>query len=458
MLQSKLVHKGILYPQLKEAISLLQLSTIDLQKEIERQLAINPLLEESETGYLDNSTVQDNNIQESFIESSASIPKTTNTFNENNYIFDNLHCTKNCLQDHLRWQLELTPLSGLDYSIGIAIIDAINEDGFLTITINDLFNTLRNDDNDLSAADIDTIRHLIQRFDPVGCASLNLTDSLLVQLKQLPANQPYLSIIEAILTDDLALLGQHNYHRLIQKYEISNLDIKHILQTIHQLNPKPGNLVMDSTAEFTTPDLIAKKKNGQWKVILNKKILPSITINNHYASMINATEHSSHDKQYLKQHLQDAHWFLNSIENRHATLLRVANFLVSYQKDFFEQGPAFMKPLTLSEVATAIDMHQSTISRITRQKFIQTPRGMLELKYFFSTRLTKSTGKKYSSTAAQTLIKEFLATEDSSNPFSDQELVDLISNYGIPLARRTVTKYREEMGFPAAYKRKSIQN
>lgn len=451
-----------LTPQLQQAIRLLQLSTMDLQQEIQNILESNPLLEatspsedkdeitlEATSQELDDYT----DFQWSQLYSSNTRQGSTD---ENDYNLENLYSTTTTLQDHLRWQLNLTPMSDMDRVIGTTIIDAINDDGFLTQSLNELHTSLNSENHSLDKAEIEAVRHIIQNFDPVGCGSFNLSECLIAQLTQLSDETPYLDITKKIVQNDLDLLGHHNYRQLMKDYHIDETITQKILDTIHKLNPKPGSLIHQNVTEYIIPDLSVKKINGKWQVFLNQNILPKLSINHQYASLIQRANDSA-DNQFLKHNLQEARWFMKSIQSRQDTLLKVASCIVKHQKDFLEQGEEAMKPLVLNDIANDLNMHESTISRVTTQKYLHTPRGVFELKYFFSSHLATASGGECSSTAIRAMIKKLIAEEDRNKPLSDNKIAQMIEKQGIQIARRTITKYREEMAIPPSYERKMLK-
>lgn len=449
-----------LTPQLQQAIRLLQLSTIDLQQEIQLVVESNPMLEatpneeKEEPNHAAEQKALDEFSDFQWSQLYNNLSKRTN-FEENDYNFDNLHCTTTNLQDHLRWQLDLTPMSDVDRVIATTIIDAINDDGFLTTPMKDIYASLNSEDVPLDFDEIEAVRHRLQLFDPVGCASANLAETLVIQLEQLPLDTNHLLIAKKIITEDIELLGQHNYRQLMKNHQINEKIIDEILNIIQKLNPKPGNLIHQAITEYIIPDLTVKKIDNQWKVYLNQNVLPHLSINNQYASLIQRANNSV-DNQFLKNNLQEARWFLKSIQSRQETLLKVATSIVEYQKQFLELGDEAMKPLILNDVATALDMHESTISRVTTQKFIHTPRGVFELKYFFSSHVNTDAGGECSSTAIRAVIKKLISAENRKKPLSDSKIADLIAGQGIKVARRTVAKYREAMGIAPSNERKSI--
>ncbi|STX28033.1 RNA polymerase sigma-54 factor [Legionella beliardensis] len=458
-LQLSISQQLTLTPQLQQAIRLLQLSTVDLQLEIQQVVESNPMLEvlpnEEKEEVNDNSkqNTEDNDFQWSQL---YNLNKRTN-FEDNDINYENLYCTTTNLQEHLRWQLDLTPMSDIDRVIATAIIDAIDDDGFLTISVNDLHTSLNSEAYPLDIEEIEAVRHRLQLFDPVGCATLNLAESLLAQLSQLPEHDNDVELTKMIIKNDLELLGQHNYRQLIKSYRINEAAINRVLQIIHRLHPKPGNLIQQNNIEYINPDVIVKKIDGHWQVYLNQATLPRLAINGQYAAMIQRANTSS-DNQFLKNNLQEARWFLKSIQSRQETLLKVARCIVDRQVEFLEHGEEAMKPLILNDVAIALDMHESTISRVTTKKFMHTPRGVFELKYFFSSHVATASGGECSSTAIRAVIKKIIAAENRQKPLSDSKIAQLISEQGIKVARRTVAKYREAMCIAPSNERKTISS
>ncbi|QDQ40451.1 RNA polymerase factor sigma-54 [Legionella geestiana] len=449
-----------LTPQLQQAIRLLQLSTIDLQQEIQQAIESNPMLEALPAEEKDESAPEGTRPwQDELVEfqwsSGFSGGGKAHDFDDNDYNYDNLHCTTTNLHDHLHWQLGLSPMSDVDRAIATTIIDALDDDGFLTLSLEELHASLDSENHPLDFAEIEAVRHRIQQFDPVGCAALNLQETLLIQLAQLPADTPNLNIARTIVRENLELLGQHNYRLLMKQHQVSEQTLHNVLHIIQSLNPKPGSLINSGITEYLIPDVSVRKIDGQWQVALNPNTLPKIGINAQYAALVQRADNSA-DNLFLKNNLQEARWFLKSIQSRQETLLKVARCIVDYQADFLDFGEEAMKPLILNHVAQALDMHESTISRVTTQKFMHTPRGVFELKYFFSSHVATATGGECSSTAIRAFIRKLIAAENTKKPLSDSKIAQLIAQQGIQVARRTVAKYREAMGIAPSNERKSI--
>lgn len=459
-LQLSINQQLTLTPQLQQAIRLLQLSTLDLQQEIQQIVESNPMLEVTPNEEKDEPRPESKQNHDEFPDFQWSQlynnSSKRNNFDDIDFNYENLHCTTTNLHDHLHWQLDLTPMSDVDRVIATSIIDAIDEDGFLTLSLTELHASLDSETHPLDLEEIEVVRHLLQHFDPVGCASYNLSESLFVQLEQLPTNAD-VDLAKRIIRNDIELLGQHNYRQIMKNQHTNEANLNKALQIIQALNPKPGNLINQEVTEYIIPDITVKKIENVWQVSLNPNTLPRLSINNHYASLIQRADNSA-DNQFLKNNLQEARWFLKSIQSRQETLLKVARCIVDYQQDFLEHGDEAMKPLILNDVALALDMHESTISRVTTQKFMHTPRGVFELKYFFSSHVTTVTGGECSSTAIRAVIKKLIAAENRKKPLSDSKIAELIGEQGIQVARRTVAKYREAMGIAPSNERKTISS
>lgn len=456
-LQLNITQHLTLTPQLQQAIRLLQLSTLDLQQEIQQVVDSNPLLDACIEEDKEEPPHEDTSIQDEFIDyqwSSLYGAHKNNHFNENDN-FENIHYTTTNLQDHLRWQLELTPMSDIDRMIATAIIDAVNEDGFLTQSPNELQTMLTSDAHRIDLDEIEMVRHRLQHFDPIGCAAINLSEVLLAQLNEIPQKSAEHHLAKKIIQQDLLLLAQHNYRQLLKNYQLSETTLHEVLRIIQNLTPRPGSLLSQGNTEYVIPDITVKKVNNHWQVALNQYSLPKLSINHYYASLIQHSNNSI-DNQFLKTNLQEARWFLKSIESRQDTLLKVACCIVDHQIDFFEHGEEAMKPLVLNAIAEKLNMHESTISRITTQKFMHTPRGIFELKYFFCSHVTTSEGEECSAIAVRAMIKKIIAAENHSKPLSDHKIAALIAKDGIPIARRTVAKYREALGIASSSERKII--
>ncbi|MEI8631622.1 RNA polymerase factor sigma-54 [Vibrio sp. PP-XX7] len=488
-LQLKLGQQLAMTPQLQQAIRLLQLSTLDLQQEIQEALDSNPLLDveesfddvaanenasnESKTEEKEATAdvaeteiaVQDSSemIEKSEISAELEIDTTwddvysANTGSTGISIDDDTPIyqgeTTQTLQDYLLWQLDLTPFSDIDRAIALAIIDAIDEYGYLTLSPEELLESVKTDEYDVEADEIEAVRKRIQQFDPLGVASLNLQDCLLLQLTTFPPETPWLEEAKLLLTEHIDQLGNRDYKLILKETKFKEEQLRKIIHLIQQLNPRPGNSINTEHAEYVVPDVSVYKDRGKWIVTINPDSVPKLKINQKYAELGRG---NSADSSYIRTNLQEAKWLIKSLESRNETLLKVAKCIVEHQRDFFEYGEEAMKPMVLNDVALAVDMHESTISRVTTQKYMHTPRGIFELKYFFSSHVSTDNGGECSSTAIQALIKKLVAAENPSKPLSDSKIAALLADQGIQVARRTIAKYRESLGISPSSQRKRL--
>lgn len=492
-LQLKLGQQLTMTPQLQQAIRLLQLSTLDLQQEIQEALDTNPMLEvtdEADNSSSENSsaeevngeagaeTISANDEQQSAQEDSwqdnipEDLPVDTqwddvfqgNSANhsvaanhsDDDYNFDNKNTSIDTLQDKLNWQLNLTTLVDSDHAIAMAIIDAISPSGFLSLPPEDIYQSLIEDDGlDIDQEEFEAVRGLIQQFDPLGVASKDLRECLLVQLNCLPPNTPFVNDAKLIVDRHLSLLGNHDYAQLKRRTKFKEGRLKESIELIQSLTPHPGDSVDDGATEYITPDVYVKKHEDHWRVELNADCAVKLRINDSYASMVKRADNSD-DNNYLRNNLQEARWFIKSLQSRNETLMKVATKIVEHQQGFLDYGEEAMKPLVLHDIAKDIDMHESTISRVTTRKYMHTSRGIFELKYFFSSHVGTNTGGECSSTAIRAIIKKYIAHENTKKPLSDNKIANLLSEQGINVARRTVAKYRESMAIPPSNERKRL--
>jgi RNA polymerase sigma-54 factor len=462
-LQLNLSQQLTLTPQLQQAIRLLQLSTLDLNQEIQQALESNPMLELQDSEH-NITVVKKNDIsresyreQNKFTEETthyASTPAKGKKPSSDDFNFEHFYGTTTSLSDHLYWQLNLTPMTELDKAIAVTIIDAISLDGMLNMPLNELHESVLLDLS-VSIEEIESVRNLILRLDPVGCGASSLAESLSVQLGQLEEPHPSQALALKLVHNHLSDLGHKNYRLLMKELGIDEQTLSEAIQLIQTLNPKPGHTIESERPEYIIPDIVVKKINDQWVVSLNQESLPKLSINDTYASMIRRADNSN-DNQYLKNNLQEARWLLKSIESRQDTLFRVAKSIVMHQVGFFEAGHEAMKPLILNDIAELLGMHESTISRVTTQKYMHTPKGIYELKYFFSSHVTTNNGGECSSTAIRAVIKKLIAEENPRKPLSDNKISVILNEQGVSIARRTVAKYRESLGIASSNERKSI--
>jgi RNA polymerase sigma-54 factor len=496
-------------PQLQQAIRLLQLSTLELQTEIQQTLESNFMLElaDDEDNELDSEEAPainlegENNVEVnssaagvegtldlSFPDSDELAPETNEislanlsdipddlaadtgweevydstlssydypTNDENNgKDLSSLNSTAQSLQDDLRWQLDLTPFSDVDRVIALAIIDALDDDGYLRVPVAEIIQSLGRDIR-VDAAEVEVVLHRVQHFEPVGIAARNLSECLLLQLEECDLHTPWLKETRILASKHLDLLGAHDYVQLSKRLKVESEELREIIDLIQSLKPRPGALLEPQQVTYIIPDVFVRKNKGQWKVELNSEVSPKLRINAHYASLISRT-HNNTDTISIKNHLQEARWFIKSLKSRHETLLKVSKCIVKRQSAFLEYGEEAMKPLVLHDISSELEMHESTISRVTTHKYIHTPRGIFELKYFFSSHVNTNNGGECSSTAIRALIKKLVASESTAKPLSDSKIAKILFDRGINVARRTVAKYREAMLIPPSNERKGL--
>ncbi|OCG13371.1 RNA polymerase factor sigma-54 [Gilliamella sp. App6-5] len=467
-LQLKVSQQLSMTPQLQLAIKLLQLSTLELQQEIQTALENNPLLEvddqydevnvkqndETENidtrEALDSKEIPDDIPLDASLDDiySAGTPSGTNSDYRNDELPIYQGETHETLHDYLEWQLELTPFSDTDRAIAVSIIEAIDERGYLTVSTEEILEEQGNDE--IEIAEVEAVLKRIWNFDPIGVGARSLQECLSIQIQHLDAPP----LVKKIIDNYLELLAIRDYRNLKKVLNTTDEQLKEAVDFIQRLQPYPGDLVNTASPDYVIPDVMVKKVQGKWVVYLNSDTVPALRINQQYADMVKLANES--DGQYIRSHLQEANWFIKSIENRNETLLKVSQFIVEHQQAFFEHGAEYMKPMILSDVATAIDMHESTISRVTTQKYLHCPSGIYELKFFFSSHVNNDSGGEVSSTAIQALIKKYISAENSKKPLSDSKLVSMLEEQGIMIARRTVAKYREALSIPPSSQRKQL--
>ncbi|EPX3085813.1 RNA polymerase factor sigma-54 [Escherichia coli] len=472
-LQLRLSQQLAMTPQLQQAIRLLQLSTLELQQELQQALESNPLLEQIDTHEeIDTRETQDSETldtadaleqkempEELPLDASWDTIYTAGTPSgtSGDYIDDELPVyqgeTTQTLQDYLMWQVELTPFSDTDRAIATSIVDAVDDTGYLTVPLEDILESMGDEEIDID--EVEAVLKRIQRFDPVGVAAKDLRDCLLIQLSQFDKTTPWLEEARLIISDHLDLLANHDFRTLKRVTRLKEDVLKEAVNLIQSLDPRPGQSIQTGEPEYVIPDVLVRKHNGHWTVELNSDSIPRLQINQHYASMCNNARNDG-DSQFIRSNLQDAKWLIKSLESRNDTLLRVSRCIVEQQQAFFEQGEEYMKPMVLADIAQAVEMHESTISRVTTQKYLHSPRGIFELKYFFSSHVNTEGGGEASSTAIRALVKKLIAAENPAKPLSDSKLTSLLSEQGIMVARRTVAKYRESLSIPPSNQRKQL--
>jgi RNA polymerase sigma-54 factor len=513
-LQLKFSQQLTMTPQLQQAIRLLQLSTLELRQEMIEQLYNNPLLEIDEetnaeyTGEHDgehdgahdgepnkeanhetgaetqqssqsagesiSDDISDDNSdlngeQNSDYEWSEQIPQDlpvdanwddvysppTPTSSGGEVNLEQVYQVTESFQGHLEWQLNLTPFSDRDREIATAFIDAIDSSGLISEDLLDLVAHIQQEDPEeqIQEDELVAVLHRLQQFDPPGVFARNIRECLLIQLKQMAPETEHLQSAMLLTADYLEDIASIDSARMAKKAALSTDELQAALQLIRSLNPRPGEALNSNDIDYIVPDAYVEKSKGRWKVQLNDSNMPRLRINDSYSALIKRSDNSN-ENQFLKDNLAEARWFLRSIESRNETLMRVAMTIVDLQQGFLDFGPVAMKPMVLSDIAAKLELHESTISRITTSKYLATPQGIYELKYFFSSHVSTSGGGECSSTAVCAILKEMIGAEQPAKPLSDNKLTALLEEQGIQVARRTVAKYRESMGIPSSSQRK----
>ena len=358
------------------------------------------------------------------------------------------------IQSHLMEQLNLLNLSDADQYIALAILDGLNEEGVLTEPLEDIVENAPIE-WEIGIEEVEAVLHLIQHLDPVGIAARDLQECLLIQLRQLPGETPWREQAIMIVSQFLSSLATRDYTFITRRTRLKDFELREVLALIQSLNPRPGSDIGQRETEYIDPDVIVSKQQGRWTVELNPKSAPRIRINPEYSGLIKRADNSS-DNVYLKNQMQEARWFIKSLQQRNDTLMRVATKIVEVQRGFLEYGEAAMKPLVLHDIAEVLELHESTISRVTTQKYMHTPAGVYELKYFFSSHVSTNTGGEVSSTAIRALIKQLIADENPKKPLSDNKIAKLLEDQDIKVARRTIAKYREALMIPPSNERKQL--
>jgi RNA polymerase sigma-54 factor len=492
-----------LTPQLQHSIRLLQLSTLELEQEILQALAENPLLElvdeeatEGErTLSLDSSNSEMQEPQSNVFENEPDPRKTPEPITDQEAEEDNekeevtyreaidsiqdnwegdwrdnsgttvdgdeekpglqLAAPDSSLHQHLIEQLRMTQASERDKNLVLWLIDYVNDNGYLTVELEYLWETLKNEP-DLEFEEVNAALRLLQSFDPAGVGARNASECLLLQLdqrKDIRSQSTLYANCKNIILNHLELLAHRDFTKLKKAVAMDEETLKSCQQIICSLHPFPGALFRRIEDDHVTPDVIVKKLNGQWHVQLNSNLVPKIRINEMYASILRS--HRGQSAQ-LSAQLQEAKWLLKNVQQRAETILRVSQAIVERQINYFNHGEIAMEPLVLREIADVLGLHESTVSRVTTQKYMLTPYGLVELKYFFGSHVATESGGQASSTAIRALIKQLISVEDVKQPISDSQIADLLGHQGIVVARRTVAKYRESLKIPPVNMRKSL--
>ena len=521
-LQLKLGQSLAMTPQLQQAIRLLQLSTLELQAEIQEALESNPLLEvegeaegenttqdasnesldavqsrtEARELELEGANASDGDSPTEIVTESAddgfdvlegfdsqatveaveseqmpddlpvdsawedvyepSFSTPLGRSEESDRDFTEFHAGSGAtLQDHLLEQLYLSKLSEREHQIGAAIIESIDDSGYLTLELDDIFSSDEWTGPKTAQTDeIESVLHYIHRLDPIGCGARDAGECMYVQLEQLPQSTLRDHAMN-VVKNHLKRLANHELSKIRRELRINDAELSEVISLIRETNPRPGSQISADKTHYIVPDVIVRRDRNVWKVELNPEIAPKLGINAMYASLVKRADKSD-DNTFIRNHLQEARWFIKSLQSRNETLLRVATAIVEHQREYFERGEMAMKPLVLRDIAEQLGMHESTISRVTTQKYMHTPRGIHEFKFFFSSHVSTADGGECSATAIRAMIRKLVASESGSQPLSDSKIANTLVADGIKVARRTIAKYRESMAIPPSNERKRL--
>ncbi len=474
----KLVQQLVITPQLQQAIRLLQLTRLELVDMINQEMKENPLLEEVEEGK-EEAEVEEpvterreeeiipNNEHtlevkgegegtdefdwENYLENYnlTSFQRTNREDGEERPSFENFLTKRTTLVDHLYWQLQLSHFTDEEQRAGMWIIGNLDEDGYLQMALEDIAL-----EANLSLDVAERVLRNVQQFDPVGVAARDLKECLLTQMEQMPLRD---SLAETIVSEYLPLLKNRNLPAIAKRLGVSLERVNRAVSLIFKLEPKPGKAFGGEVIQEIVPDVYVYKVEGEYVIYLNDEDIPRLRVSSIYRNVINKScVPVEGDRKYMQDKLRSALWLIRSIHQRQRTIYRVAKSIVKFQREFLDKGIQFLKPLVLRDVAEDIQMHESTISRVTHNKYVHTPQGIYELKYFFNAGITSGQGETLASESVKNLIREIIAKEDPKKPFSDEKLVQILKGMGIHIARRTISKYRELMRILSSNERRKI--
>jgi len=454
-LQLKLGQSLTMTPQLQQAIRLLQLPVLDLSAQIQDALEENIMLEMEDLPDVPQtngeSTVEIETIraEDSWQTRSEQIVQDGGWNGEGRPSGDFADESGQTLREHLLWQLEIEDFSARQAIIGEAIIDAINDDGYLTMSLEEVASYLDKESN-VAIAEVEEALRKVQRLDPIGIAARSVSECLCLQLQQLDPSTPGVELAIALAQNHLDLVASREYAELRRCLRASEEHLQDALALVKSCNPKPGLAVSKAAAEYVIPDVFVRRIDNHWQVEISSSGIPRLTVNQQYARLLRGNG----DHEVLRTQLQEARWLIRSLEIRNETLMKVASCIVSRQTEFLEHGEEAMKPMVLRDVAEEIGMHESTISRVTTNKYMHTPRGVFEFKYFFSSHLSSTDGEDQSSTSVRAKIRKLIGAENPAKPLSDSKIASLLAGEGISVARRTVAKYREAMNIASSSERR----
>jgi len=464
-----LTQQLIMTPQLQQAIKLLQLSKLELLETVTQEMETNPMLDEQPPDKTDEDrlfeeggSTPDRKAQEVTVKEQARddmdweayLSEYNTGWASSPYeakdlpTFENIRSSKTSLYSHLMWQLNMSHSSEVQREIGIHIIGNVDEDGYLKTSIEEISQL-----TGYPQEEAEETLHLIQTFDPVGVAARNTRECLLIQVRFQNLRD---SIVEKIILDHMDKLENKKYDKIAKILSVSIDEVLSAISIISDLEPKPGRRYNDEEIIYISPDVYVVNIGDDYEIVLNEDGMPKLRINNYYRELLsNKRSLADGTKEYLQEKLKSAAWLIKSIHQRQRTIYRVTESIVKFQKNFFDKGIAFLKPLVLRDVAEDIQMHESTISRVTTNKYVHTPQGVFELKYFFNSAINGMDGESIASESVKEQLKNIIKSENKAKPYSDQEVADILRKFNINVARRTVAKYRETLGILPSRKRRN---
>jgi RNA polymerase sigma-54 factor len=454
-LQLKLGQSLTMTPQLQQAIRLLQLPVLDLSAQIQDALEENIMLEMEDlpdvpqTSAETTAEVETIQAEDSWQQQSANRIQDGGWNGEGRPINDFADESGNTLREHLLWQLEMEHFTPRQAVIGEAIVDSINDDGYLEEELEEILGGLDTAPG-FTLDEVEESLTLVQRLDPVGIGARSISECIILQLRQLDATTPGLELAVEMAQNHLDLIASQGFGEMRRDLRTTDEDLHDALALIKSCNPKPGLAVSPAAAEYVIPDVFVRKIDDHWQVEISATGIPRLSVNQQYARLLRG----SGDHAVLRSQLQEARWLIRSLEIRNETLMKVATCIVTRQTAFLEHGDEAMKPMVLRDVAEEIGMHESTISRVTTNKYMHTPRGVFEFKYFFSSHLSSAGGEDQSSTSVRAKIRKLIGAENPGKPLSDSKIANILAEEGITVARRTVAKYREAMNIPSSSERR----
>ena len=462
-----------LTPQLQQAIRLLQLSTLEVNQESERLLSENPFLEREEDHPVPSYTQGNDSIasqpsvttnnKETLSAEREAEPKdsdwATPSFSaaaspdDDDAVFGEMAADKPSMREHLNWQLNMSMLEERDKQIISLLIDALDENGYLSQSLDEIFDFLPQE-LDITLDDLETTLVQLQHLDEPGIGARNLSECLSLQLKALPRDTPHLTLAQRLVNSHLDLLAAHDFTKLKKLLRCDDAALRAAQDLIIHLQPRPGASFEQDASDYVVPDVLIERAGGVWRARLNPEAMPRLRINQVYANIMQSRGDST--AQGMSGQLLEARWYIKNLQQRFDTILRVSQAIVERQHQFFQHGKIAMRPLVLREIADQLELHESTISRVTTQKFMLTPSVIYELKYFFGSGLATKSGGSCSSTAIREIIKRLVDEEDTRNPLNDSRMSEILAQQGIIVARRTVAKYRELLHILPVNLRKSL--